>query len=53
MLRSTLDVELKFDAHQKENPLNLIRNSLFGALERSGPFSSRSKNPQPTLYPLH
>lgn len=49
MLRSTLDVELKFDAHQKMIWLYPIGTSLIGALQRRR-FSFRSKNPhQPTL----
>lgn len=53
MLRSTLDVELKFDAHQKVIWLILIGTSLIGALQGRR-FSSCSKNPhQPTLYLLH
>lgn len=37
MLRSTLDVELKFDAHQKTIRLSHIKTSHFGALERRLP----------------
>jgi uncharacterized membrane-anchored protein YjiN (DUF445 family) len=53
MLRSTLDVELKFDAHQNVNRLDHIGTSLIGALQRRR-FSSHSKNlHQPTLHLLH